>query len=139
MQSMEIVIVICRDEPQAYRRPTAACLGTARHQAESAGLKMTVCKLELQPAIRNKKRRHALTYVAPLSWNKTARRRLLVVLGLDHFATTVETVRADVVAQVGLAGGRLDGQVRCNQEIVRTVHAALGRGLLILLNCHDDS
>src|SRR6476659_5630404 len=80
-----------------------------------------------------------LSYAAPPSWNKTARRRLLVVLGLDHFATTVETVRADVVTQVGLARGRLDGQVRGNQEIVRTVHAALRRGLLILLNCHDDS
>ena len=66
------------------------------------------------------------------------RRRLLVVLGLQDFTATVETVRADVVTQVGFAGGRLDCQVRCGQEIVRTVHAALRRGLLILLNCHDD-
>jgi hypothetical protein len=70
---------------------------------------------------------------------QNARRRLFVVLGLEHFATTVEAVRADVVTQVGFAGGRLDCQVRGNQEIVRTVHAALRRGLLILLNCHDDS
>jgi hypothetical protein len=67
------------------------------------------------------------------------RRRLLVVLGLQDFATTVKAVRADVVTQVGFAGRRLDCQVRCNQEIVRTVHTALRRGLLILLNCHDDS
>jgi hypothetical protein len=69
----------------------------------------------------------------------TKKRRLLVVFGLDDFATTVETVRADVVTQVRFASGRLDSQVRGDEEIVRTVHAALGRGLLILLNCHDDS
>jgi hypothetical protein len=68
---------------------------------------------------------------------KETRRRLLVVLGLQYFATTVETVRADVVTQVRLTSRRLDTQLRSNQEIVRTVHAALRRGLLILLNCHD--
>jgi hypothetical protein len=36
-------------------------------------------------------------------------------------------------------GGWLDTQLRRDQEVVRTVHAALGWGLLILLNCHDDS
>jgi hypothetical protein len=72
-------------------------------------------------------------------FHDTKKRRLLVVFGLDDFAATVETVRADVVAQVRFAGGRLDSQVRGDEEIVRTVHAALGRGLLILLNCHDDS
>ena len=44
-----------------------------------------------------------------------------------------------MVAQMRLAGGRLDRQLRRNQEIVRTVHAALGRGLLVLLNSHDNS
>jgi hypothetical protein len=34
---------------------------------------------------------------------------------------------------------RLDGQRRCREEIVRTMHAALGRRFLVLLNCHDDS
>jgi hypothetical protein len=29
--------------------------------------------------------------------------------------------------------------LRRDQEVVRTVHAALGRGFLVLLNCHDDS
>jgi hypothetical protein len=79
------------------------------------------------------------TYVAPLSWYRKTRRRLLVVLGLQDFATTVEAVRADVVTQVGFTGGWLDCQVWGNQEIVRTVHTALRWGLLILLNCHDDS
>jgi hypothetical protein len=36
-----------------------------------------------------------------------------------------------------LTRGRLDGQRRRGQKIMRTVHAALGRGLLILLNSHD--
>jgi hypothetical protein len=88
---------------------------------------------------QKKKRRHALTYVAPLFRVKTAKRRLLVVFGLEDFTTTVEAVRADVVTQVGFTGGRLDTQLWSNQEIVRTVHTALRWGLLILLNCHDDS
>jgi hypothetical protein len=72
---------------------------------------MTGAKEVLQPRIAKEKAApRTSTYVAPLSWNKTARRRLLVVLGLDHFTTTVEAVRADVVTQVGFAGGRLDGQ-----------------------------
>jgi hypothetical protein len=143
MQSMEILIVICRDEPRRQKLPAAAWpLHVAECTAESAKLKMTVCKLGLQPVSREKrkkKRRHALNIRNTAFSNKTARRRLLVVLGLEDFTATVETVRADVVTQVGFAGGRLDCQVWCNQEIVRTVHAALGRGLLILLNCHDDS
>jgi hypothetical protein len=65
--------------------------------------------------------------------------RLLVVLGLQDLAATVEAVRADVVTQVGFAGGWLDSDVWRHEEVVRTVHAALGWGLLILLNCHDDS
>src|SRR5690606_18012692 len=61
----------------------------------------------------------------------------LVVLGLDHFATTIETVGADVVTQMQFAGGRLDCGGRVGQSVVRTVHAALGRALLVLLNGHD--
>jgi len=68
-----------------------------------------------------------------------ARRRLLVVLGLENFTATVEAVRADVVTQVRFTGGWLDTQLRRDQEVVRAVHTALGWGLLILLNCHDDS
>jgi hypothetical protein len=41
-----------------------------------------------------------------------------------------------MVAQVGFAGGRLDGQRRTGKEIVRTVHATLGGGFLVLLNGH---
>jgi hypothetical protein len=68
-----------------------------------------------------------------------ARRRLLVVLGFENFTATVEAVRADVVTQVRFTGGWLDTQLRRDQEVVRAVHTALGWGLLILLNCHDDS
>ncbi len=42
-----------------------------------------------------------------------------------------------MVAQVDFAGGRLDGQRGRNQEIVGTMHTALGRGLLVLLNSHE--
>jgi hypothetical protein len=92
----------------------------------------------MQPMTK-KKRRHANKYVAPPSPYSKKRRRLLVVFGLEHFTATIETVRADVVTEVRLTGGWLDTQLWCNQEIVRTVHAALRRGLLILLNCHDNS
>src|SRR5690349_13684052 len=102
MQSMEIVIVIFRNEPRCLR----------------IGRRHVLARRVAGRTWRNRKRRHTRTcnryqyrkresgathysYVAPLPSNKTARRRLLVVLGLDHFATTVETVRADVVTQVG--------------------------------------
>jgi hypothetical protein len=94
--------------------------------------------LTTAPGIK-KKRRHALNIRCTAFVVRKTRRRLLVVLGLQDFATTVEAVRADVVAQVGFTGGWLDCQVWGNQEIVRTVHTALRWGLLILLNCHDDS
>jgi hypothetical protein len=131
MQSMEILIVICRGRAAIQlERAADDDLRMATSQPGSAYLKMTVCKLGLQPRTKKKRRN------APLSLDK---RRLLVVLGLEHFTATVETVRADVVTQVRLASGRLDSQVRRDEEVVRTVHAALGRGLFILLNCHDDS
>jgi hypothetical protein len=41
-----------------------------------------------------------------------------------------------MVAQVDLARSRLDGQRRVGQKIMRTMHAALGRGFLVLLHCH---
>jgi hypothetical protein len=72
-------------------------------------------------------------------FHDTTKRRLLVVLGLEDFTTTIEAVRADVVTHMRFTRRRLDTELRSNQEIVRTVHAALGWGLLILLNCHDDS
>jgi hypothetical protein len=138
MQSMEILIVICQGRAAVQTgRTSQSALRTAQGQPGSAEFKMTVCKRVLQPKTR-KKRRHA-NQVRCTAFMLQKKRRLLVVFGLDDFATTVETVRADVVTQVRFASGRLDSQVRGDEEIVRTVHAALGRGLLILLNCHDDS
>src|SRR5436305_11496719 len=62
--------------------------------------------------------------------------RLGVRLGLQHLAAAVEAGRADVMPQVRLAGGRLDGDARRGQRIVRAVHAALGGRLLVLLDGH---
>jgi hypothetical protein len=97
---------------------------------------MTVRKIVLQP----RKRKSGATqkkYVAPPSSYSKIRRRLLVVLSLENFTATIEAVRANVVTQVRFTGRRLDTQLWRDQEVVRTVHAALGRGFLILLNCHD--
>src|SRR5690606_25358611 len=55
---------------------------------------------------------------------------------LQNLATPVETVGADVVAQVGFTRGRLHGNAGDGQGVVRTVHAALGRRLLVLLDSH---
>ena len=41
------------------------------------------------------------------------------------------------MAQMRLAADRLHGERRGGQEIVRAMHAALGRRLLVLLNSHD--
>ena len=60
-----------------------------------------------------------------------------VVLGLHDLATTIVAIRAHVVTQVHFAGGRLDSDRGRRQEIVLTMHAALGRRLLVLLNSHD--
>mmetsp|Transcript_1251 Transcript_1251/g.3583 ORF Transcript_1251/g.3583 Transcript_1251/m.3583 type:complete len:315 (-) Transcript_1251:86-1030(-) len=60
-----------------------------------------------------------------------------VGLALQHLAATVETGGADVVTQMHFAGRRLDGRARGDQGIVGTVHAALGRRLLVLLNGHE--
>jgi hypothetical protein len=92
----------------------------------------------MQPGTK-KKRRHANKYVAPPSHYSQIGRRLLVVLGLENFTATVKTVRADVVTQVRFTGGWLDTELRRDQKVVRAVHAALGWGLLILLDCHDNS
>jgi hypothetical protein len=46
---------------------------------------------------------------------------------------------SDVVAQMGFTGGGFHGDARHIQCIVRTVHTALGGGLLVLLNSHDGS
>ena len=41
-----------------------------------------------------------------------------------------------MVAQVHFTRTRIHGQWRSRQKIVRAVHAALGWGLLVLLDCH---
>src|SRR6185312_9018903 len=65
--------------------------------------------------------------------------RSVVVLRLQNLAAAVHAVGADMVAQMQLTGGRLDGRRRSGQKIVRTMHAALGRAFFVLLNSHDDS
>jgi hypothetical protein len=60
-----------------------------------------------------------------------------VSLALEHLATTVETGGADVMTQVDFTRGGLNGGARGHQRIVRAVHAALGRRLLVLLNGHE--
>ena len=64
---------------------------------------------------------------------------LFVVLGLQNLAATVKTVRTDVMTTMRFAGGRLDCDRWRDEEVVRTMHAALGRGFLVLLNSHDNS
>src|SRR6185436_245455 len=59
-----------------------------------------------------------------------------VGLGLQDLAAAVEAGRADVVAQVHFTSGRLDAGAGTDQCVVRTVHAALGRRLLVLLDGH---
>jgi hypothetical protein len=55
----------------------------------------------------------------------------------DHLLAAIETGRADVMTQVHLAGRRLDSQRQAGQESCAAMHAALGRGFLVLLNSHD--
>ena len=62
-----------------------------------------------------------------------------VGLGLQNLAATIEAGRADVVAQVHFARGGLDRRARGRQRIVRTVHAALGGRLLVLLDSHFET
>src|SRR5450631_3514843 len=58
-------------------------------------------------------------------------------LGLDDLLAAVVTRRRDVVAQVRLARGGLDRDLRLAEMIVRPVHSAFRRRLLVLLNGHD--
>jgi hypothetical protein len=59
MQSMEILIVICRGRTASQAQRTATGrLRMTRGQPGAAEFKMTVCKLGLQPKTK-KKRRHA--------------------------------------------------------------------------------
>jgi hypothetical protein len=137
MQSMEILIVISgsyRSSNQAdgNSRPALGTMPARVGRIHYDGVQVWIAAEDKEKAApRQQSTLHR--------FHDTTKRRLLVVLGLEDFTATVETVRADVVTQVRFTSGRLDSQVRGDEEIVRTVHAALGRGLLILLNCHDDS
>jgi hypothetical protein len=136
---MDIFIVICWVRTAAHAGLAAGCdLCVGERQSESATFKMTVCK-DLQPRTKKKRRDAGKIRCTAFILLKKIRRRLLVVLGLEDFTTTVKAVRADVVTQVGFTGRWFDTQLRRDQEVVRAVHTALGWGLLILLNCHDDS
>jgi len=57
--------------------------------------------------------------------------------GLEHLAATVKAGRADMVTQVGLTGGGFHGNTGHHQGIMRTMHTALGRRLLVLLDGHN--
>src|SRR6185437_15513290 len=81
-------------------------------------------KMSSEPIVtRNAKRRNAV--------------KRLVVLRLDDYLAAIVAVRANVMTQMHFTRARFHGQRRCRQEIVRTVHAALGRRLLVLLDCHE--
>lgn len=56
--------------------------------------------------------------------------------GCYDFAATVETVRTDVVAQMGFAGIWLNGKGLCGQCVVCAAHATLGSGFSVLLYSH---
>src|SRR6185295_6965151 len=61
-----------------------------------------------------------------------------LVAALDDFLAAIETIRRNPVPRVRLARRRVDRQRRTPEMIVRAVHAALGRGLSALLNCHGS-
>jgi hypothetical protein len=61
---------------------------------------------------------------------------LLIILGRNDLAAPVKTVRADVVAQMRLAGRGLRCQRRGRQKIVRAVVPSAGNRLLVLLDSH---
>src|SRR6516225_10110495 len=60
------------------------------------------------------------------------------VSGLDDLLAAVVTARTDVMAPMHFAAHGLDRQRWIGQEIVRAVHAALGRRFLVLLYSHDQ-
>jgi hypothetical protein len=86
-------------------------------------------------AIKTKARRYNESSFGPLALKLESG----FGLGLEHLAAAIKAVRADVVAQMRFAGGRLDGNAGHTQGIVGTVHAALGRRLLVLLDGHAGS
>jgi hypothetical protein len=140
MQSIEIliVIVLIQYHAPALLGQAAARCGPSTSQVyafQNDGVQKRIAADDKEKAAL--RRLNTTLHRFHLSPQK---RRLLVVFGFQDFTTTIEAVRADVVTQVGFTGGWLDAQLWSNQEIVRTVHTALRRGLLVLLNCHvNDS
>jgi hypothetical protein len=147
MQSIDIliVIVLIRYRARAWNgdcgririsKASGKCLTTwpARPSGiQNDGMQKWIAADEKEKAAPRRK-----IHATPLL-SYRQKRRLLVVFGFQHFTTTIEAVRADVVTQMRFAGGWLDAQLWRDQEVVRTVHAALRRGFLVLLNSHDDS
>jgi hypothetical protein len=64
---------------------------------------------------------------------------LFVGFGFDNFLAAIVTRRRHMMTQVRFTCGWLYGKRRAHQKIVRAVHATLGRGFFVLLNCHDVS
>src|SRR5512134_3771600 len=62
--------------------------------------------------------------------------RLLFFASPDDPLAAIKPGRADVMAQVRLAAGRLDRDRGRAQMIVRAAHAAPGRRFLVLVNWH---
>jgi hypothetical protein len=137
MQSIEILIVIVLIQYHAPALVWASC-GKRRtteipvYAFQNDGVQKRIAADE--------KRKSDASKDSTAYFRVQQKRRLLVVFGFQDFTTTIEAVRADMVTQVGFTGGWLDTQLWSYQEIVRTVHTALRRGLLVLLNCHvNDS
>jgi hypothetical protein len=65
--------------------------------------------------------------------------QILFAFNFDYFFPTVKTARANVMTQMIFAGGRLNRCRRVSQEIMRAMHATLGWGFFILLDCHVNA
>jgi len=63
-------------------------------------------------------------------------RMSLFALALGDLLASVVAAGANMVAQMDFSCGRLNGQRWRRQEIMRTMHTALGRGFFVLLDSH---
>src|SRR5690606_11027124 len=64
--------------------------------------------------------------------------RVSLVARDQDLLASIEAVRGDAMTRVRLARGGIYGERRTAQAVVRTMHAALRRGLSALLNCHES-
>src|ERR1700674_3812364 len=76
----------------------------------------------------------AIALALPRTTRRTS--KLLVGLGLRDLLAAIEAVRANVVAQMGFARHRFDGERRIGKRAVRAVHPAFRRRFLVLLDSH---